>query len=137
MSTPFGILAVPASGMNVMQTWINAISDNVANADNVTNPDDPNFFHQSYVVGSAIPGADGGIGQGVALSGIEKSSGQGTLVFDPNNPAADANGTVRHSDVDVTEQMTSLIIAQRAYSANVNVFEQARDAYKQALEIGK
>ena len=37
----------------------------------------------------------------------------------------------------MVDQMTNLIIAQRAYSANVTVFERARDAYMQALEIGK
>ena len=39
--------------------------------------------------------------------------------------------------VDLADQMTSLIIAQRAYEANAKVFESARDAYRRALQIGR
>ena len=41
------------------------------------------------------------------------------------------------SRTDWAPLMTNLIIAQRAYQANVTVFERARDAYSRALEIGK
>ena len=37
----------------------------------------------------------------------------------------------------MSDEMTSLIIAQRAYQANVTAFERARDGYLRELEIGK
>ena len=67
-----------------------------------------------------------------AIVSLELSDGR--LVYDPNHPLADDNGFVRAPDMDLTDQMTSLIIAQRAYPANVTVFERARDAYLRALE---
>ena len=49
----------------------------------------------------------------------------------------DEAGMVRHPDMNLSDQMTNLIIAQRAYQANVTVFERARDAYMRGLEIGR
>jgi flagellar basal-body rod protein FlgC len=138
MSGPFSSLATPASGVSTMKTWIDAISDNVANINTVHRTSEE-AFQSEYVVAQAVPGsrATGGIGGGVRVGGIQRSSGEGILAFDPENPLADENGYVRRPNVDLTEQLTNLIIAQRAYSANVTVFERARDSYKQALEIGK
>ena len=61
----------------------------------------------------------------------------GVVVSDPSNPLADENGLVRRPDIDMNEQMTSLLIAQRGYQANVAAVERVRDAYQQALTIGK
>jgi flagellar basal-body rod protein FlgC len=120
-----------------MKTWIDAISDNVSNVNTVHRTSE-SAFQSEYVVAQSVPGGSaGGIGAGVRVGGIERSEGDGILTFDPGNPLADANGLVRRPNVDLAEQLTNLIIAQRAYSANVTVFERARDSYKQALEIGK
>jgi flagellar basal-body rod protein FlgC len=136
MSGPFSSLAVPASGISVMKTWIDAISDNVANMNTVRPTSEP-AFQSRYVVARSVPGGAGGIGRGVQVSRIQLSDGEGVLAFDPNHPFADANGVVRRPNVDLVEQLTNLIVAQRAYQANVTVFERARDSYLRALEIGR
>lgn len=131
MTTPFGSLSIAASGMTTMKTWIDAISDNVANANTVKRTSE-SAFQARNVIAESVPG-----GAGVRVASIQLSSGDGTLVFDPNSSLADKDGLVRRPNVDLVEQMTSLIVAQRAYSANVTVFERARDSYLRALEIGK
>ena len=138
MSSPFSTLGTPASGVSVMKTWIDAIAHNIANVDTVHRTSEQ-AFQTEYVVAQSKPGqlGKGGVGQGVSVGSIARSSGDGVLVFDTNSPLADENGLVRRPNIDLSEQMTNLIIAQRAYSANVTVFERARDSYKQALEIGK
>lgn len=145
MSTPFSSLGAPASGMRVYQTWINALSDNVANI-NTVNPAGEPAFQERYVVarssgGSAVaPGgsrANGGIGDGAYIAGTEYGDAGGRMVYQPDHPYADENGMVRMPDMDMSTQMTNLIIAQRAYQANVTVFERARDSYQRALEIGR
>ena len=50
---------------------------------------------------------------------------------------ADEDGMVLGPDMDLSDQMTHMLAAQRAYQANVSAFERARDAYSRALEIGK
>ena len=71
------------------------------------------------------------------MRGIELGSAEGRLVHQPDHPLADEEGMVRHPDMNLSDQMTNLIIAQRAYQANVTVFERARDAYLRGLEIGR
>ena len=43
MSGPFSGLAIPASGMHVYKTWIDALSDNVANVNTVTSTNEAAF----------------------------------------------------------------------------------------------
>ncbi|MFN8051661.1 MAG: flagellar basal body rod C-terminal domain-containing protein [Acidimicrobiales bacterium] len=140
MSGLFGSLGVAYSGMDTYKTWIDATADNVANVNTVRKTSET-AFQAKYVVAQSVPGSRGGvragIGQGTSVADIALSSGNGVVVYDPSSPLADAQGMVRRPDVDMSEQMTNLIIAQRAYQANVTVFERARDAYTQALQIGK
>jgi flagellar basal-body rod protein FlgC len=143
MSPLFSSLGTSASGVSTMKTWIDAISDNVSNVNTVHRTSEQ-AFQSEYVFAQSVPGGSGiggtgsgGIGSGVRVGSVQRSTGDGILAYDPDNPLADENGIVRRPNVDLAEQLTNLIIAQRAYSANVTVFERARDSYKQALEIGK
>ena len=59
------------------------------------------------------------------------------MVYEPNNPLADAEGYVRYPDIDMSSQMSSLIMAQRGYQANAAVVDRARATYEAALQIGR
>ncbi len=61
----------------------------------------------------------------------------GRVTYEPDNPLADANGMVRRPDIDMSEQMVYMQMAQRGYQANVSSFQYARDAYETLLNIGK
>lgn len=135
MSGIFGSIAISGSGMGVYKTWINAISDNVANVSTIR-PADEAAYQERFVVAAAV-GEAGGVGEGAQVTGVNFGSPEGRLVYDPAHPFADADGMVRMPDMDLSDQMTKLIIAQRAYQANVTVFERGRDSYLRALEIGR
>ncbi len=132
----FGSLSVSASGMNVYQTWIDAIADNIANVNTLRSTDDE-AFRQRMVVAQSVGGEGGEIGEGARVAGIRLGDAEGVLRYDPEHPLADEDGMVRAPDVDLASQMSQLIVAQRSYQANVSVFERARDAYQRALEIGR
>jgi flagellar basal-body rod protein FlgC len=132
----FGAIGTTGSGLSVMRKWIDAISDNIANA-NTVRPTSGSAFQARTIIASAIePGADGSPG-GVAATGVELGSAEGRLVHEPNNPLADANGYVRYPDVDMSEQMVQLIVAQRSYQVNLAVLDRVKSAYEQALQLGK
>jgi flagellar basal-body rod protein FlgC len=40
-------------------------------------------------------------------------------------------------DIDLSEQMSTLIMAQRGYQANAAVVDRAKTSYEAALQIGK
>ena len=127
------------SGLTVFRTWMDAVSDNMANLDTVRPTSGP-AFQARFVVANAVGNgqeAMTGAAAGAQVSGISFGDATGRLVHDPTNPMADADGMVRYPDVDMGEQMTQLMIAQRGYQANLAVVDRARDAYQQALSIGR
>lgn len=130
MSNVFGAFDTTGSGLKVYRTWLDAISDNVANMNNASRTSEP-AFQARYVVAQARQGG------GAEVAEIKLGDANGIIVNDPENPLADAQGNVRMPDVDMSEQMTSLLMAQRGYQANLNVIKEIRDAFQQALQIGK
>ena len=128
-----------ASGLGVFRTWMDAVSDNMANL-NTVRPTSEAAFQARFVVAQSIGSgreATTGAPAGAAVAGISFGSAEGRLVHDPTNPLADADGMVRYPDIDMGDQMTQLMIAQRGYQANLSVVDRARDAYQQALSIGR
>jgi len=49
---------------------------------------------------------------------------------------ADADGYVRAPDIDLSSQMSELIMALRGYQASVQTTKSAQDTYNSALSIG-
>ena len=130
----FDALGISGTGMRLHRTWLDAISDNIANANTVrSTSDEP--FKARYVVAQAIE--NGGVGGGVQVAGIELTKDAGKLAYDPTHPLADARGMVQMADVDLGEQMTTMIMAQRGYQANIAAVDRARQAYQAAIQMGK
>ena len=137
--TLFGAIDTSGSGLTVYRKWMDAISDNIANVNDTTSPDEP-AFQERFIVARARSAAGGAAESGAAgvdVAGVQLGDATGELVSDPGNPLADANGMVRKTTIDLGEQMTGLLIAQRSYQANLAVVERARDAYQAALQIGR
>ena len=130
----FEALGIIGSGMHVHQTWMDAISDNIANVNTVRPAGQP-AFQARYVLAQSVE--NGGTGAGEAVAGIQLGNAQGRLVFDPTHPLADAKGYVRLPDVDLAEQMTSMIMAQRGYQANIANLDRVRSAYQAAIQMGR
>ena len=127
------------TGLGVFRTWMDAVSDNLANL-NTVRPTDEAAFQARFVVATAIGSGQEAVTGGPAgarVTGITFGNAEGRLVQDPTNPLADANGMVRLPDIDMGDQMTQLMVAQRGYQANLAVIDRAKDAYQQALSIGR
>jgi flagellar basal-body rod protein FlgC len=132
----FDAIDTSGSGLTTYRTWIDVIANNIANVNDVSPTSGPAFQAQ-YVQAQPVAGGPGAPGRGVAVTGMPTSSPQGILEYSPNDPVADANGYVRRPDIDMSEQMGNLIMAQRAFQANANVVERSTDMYKAAIDIGK
>lgn len=130
--TIFGALGIAGSGLTVHRKWLDAVSDNLANVNDATSTSNP-AFQARYVVAQEM-GGEGGVAVGGAVLSGDTT---GRVVYEPNNPLADAQGNVRYPEIDTASQMTQLIIAQRGYQANAAVIERATEAYQAALQIGK
>jgi flagellar basal-body rod protein FlgC len=133
MSQVFSTLGVAQSGMGAYKLWIDAVADNVANIDNVS-PTSEAAFQERFVL---VSPAENESGTGVVVTGAAFGDPNGRLTYEPNHPYADENGMVRRPDIDLSDQMVYLQVAQRGYQANISVLERARDAYEAALRIGQ
>jgi flagellar basal-body rod protein FlgC len=130
----FDSLRIAGSGLYSHRKWMDAVSDNIANINTVSAPGE-NAFQERMVVAEAV---DYGSGQGgVRVAGMALGSGEGRLVYEPGHELADADGYVRYPDIDLGEQMTQLLMAQRGYQANIATIERATNAYQSALQLGK
>src|SRR5262245_22418522 len=116
MSDPFHSLSISGSGMNVYRTWLDALADNVANVNDVTSTSQA-AFQERFITAQAV--TTNGRPDGAAVTAARFGSALGRVVYDPQHPLADKEGFVRLPDMDLSDQMAHLIVAQRAYQANV------------------
>lgn len=137
MSQMFATLDVARSGMGVYKLWIDALADNVANIDNVSRTDEVAFQERFVVVQSAEDVYGTGAGGGARVIGARYGDPEGRLAYEPTHPMADENGLIRRPDIDLSDQMVMIQLAQRGYQANIQTFERAREAYEAALTIGQ
>ena len=127
----FNAIGVAGTGVTLHRKWLDAVADNIANVDNV-NRTSENAFQARYVVAQEAQD-----GNGAQVGGIAYGSAEGRLSFEPDNPLADTEGYVRRADIDLGGQMAQMIMAQRAYQANLSVVDRARDSYTAAINLGK
>jgi flagellar basal-body rod protein FlgC len=135
----FPAFSTASSGLGVFRTWMDAVSDNMANLD-TARPTSEAAFQARFVVATAVGSGQEALTGGPAgakVTGISFGNAAGRLVNDPTHPMADADGMIRMPDMDMGDQMTQLMIAQRGYQANLSVIQRATDAYQQALTIGR
>ncbi|MFO7293904.1 MAG: flagellar basal body rod protein FlgC [Actinomycetes bacterium] len=132
----FTTLDIAGSGMHVSRFWLDTISHNLANVNTVRGGNEEPFRAQMVVARERLATA-GGPGRGVEVAAVMRQPGEPTRVFDPDHPSADAQGYVTMPLVDLAGQMTDLILATRSYQMNVQVLQDAREAYQTALRIGQ
>jgi flagellar basal-body rod protein FlgC len=130
MST-FNAIGVAGTGVTVYRKWLDAVSDNIANMDNTSRTSEK-AFQARYVV--AQEAADG---NGAQVGGIAYGSATGIVAYEPDNPLADTEGYVRRPDIDLGSQMAQMMMAQRAYQANLSVVDRAKESYTAAINLGK
>ena len=133
MST-FDSLRIGGSSLFVHRKWMDAVSDNIANINTVAAPGE-DAFQERMIVAEAVQYGSGQGGVRVARS--ELGSAEGRMVYEPSNPLADDEGYVKYPDIDLGDQMTQLLMAQRGYQANLATIERATNAYQSALQLGK
>lgn len=127
----FRALDTASSGVALGRVWMDVIGNNVANANTVRPAGEAPFRAQqveAYASGDL---------SGVRVEQLVERGGDPEIVYDPDNPLADAEGYVTRPKVDMSQEMTNLLLANRLYGANLSVMQQARDSYQAALQIGR
>jgi flagellar basal-body rod protein FlgC len=130
----FDTIGIAGTGLFANRKWMDAVSDNVANMNNASSTDQP-AFQERMITAQAVDYGSG-VG-GVQVTGEKLGSADGVRTYEPDNPLADSDGYVKYPDIDLGDQMTQLIQAQRSYQANLQTMKSATEAYQSALQLGK
>jgi flagellar basal-body rod protein FlgC len=144
-------MQISVSGLSAQRVRMDVIASNIANVDTLetaeggpyvrkrvrfetTNPDTGDVVRVSAFDNVL---ADRAIGEGVQVSAIEEDDAALEMVYDPDNPAADADGFVLRPDIDVVTEMTDMLSATRAYEANITVLNALKSMAMTALDISR
>jgi len=117
-------------------------SQNISNSEITHGLDGKPYQRQSVVFESVLAKQQGGLGgtdaQKVQISRIVKDQSPPRLVYKPGDPEADPEtGMVAMPNVNIHEEMADMIVASRAYEANLAVVRNARSMAMQTLQMGK
>ena len=129
---------VSAAGLLAQRVRMDAIANNIANAETTRTPEGGPYRRQQAVF--SLPVEQMGFGEaeiaGPAAS-IEMEDSPPKMVHDPGHPDADASGFVAMPNVNIVEEMVDMISATRAYEANLAAINSAKTMAAAALEIGR
>ena len=132
----FDAIGISGSGIEAMQTWIDASSGNIANSQDAVKPGTPTYAAETPVFAPIPSQPTAGTGEGVEVSGVQLGNSTGLVSHEPNNPLADAKGNVSLPNISLSDQLVKVMEAQQSYSADSDALSKAVTAYKAGLAIG-
>jgi len=160
----FSVFKTASSGMNAQRRQIMVSSENIANANTTRvegregpyrpkqvtlsqNNNTESFrekFHRTQLdlnltriehMESPEPGQQGKQPQDLGPNAEVIEKEQFRYEYDPKHPDADENGMVKYPDLDLVEEMTKMVSANRLYEANLAVVEAEKQVIRQALQL--
>jgi flagellar basal-body rod protein FlgC len=159
----FGGLNISSEGLGAQRRRMNAIAENLANADTTRTEQGGPYkrkiiqlkakgaqMFSTMLRQSSLPlsttnpahisgGAPAMPGDPTNVSTVEATEtvdpAPPRVVYDPGNPDADPNGYVTMPNVNIVTEMVNMISASRAFEANVVAVNAAKNMAKDSLEI--
>jgi len=127
-------MKVSAAGMRVQGTRLRVISENIANADSLPrSPGDQPYRRKVVTFKTELDRATGA--EIVRVDNIGPDKSKFHKRFEPNHPAADAQGYVLAPNVNTLIEMMDMREAQRSYEANLNVIKAAKSMVSQTIDV--
>ena len=127
---------IAVSGLKAQSERLRIISENMANADSIgIRPGEDPYRRQVVTFKDYIDKETGA--KMVKVDKVVPDESQFPLKYDPNHPAANAEGYVAMPNVNPLIEMMDLKEAQRSYDANLSMMQTARDMNSKVLDLLK
>lgn len=150
----FDAISIAASGLTAERTRMDVTSENLANADTTQGANGQPYQRQEVVLqqvgggfSAALSGAMGTVpgtasttgsaAGGVQVAGIVNDPTPDQSVYDPGNPAANAQGYVKMPNVNPVNEMVDMIDESRSYESDVTAMSTAKTMYEKTLDLLK
>ena len=142
------VFNIAGSGMSAQSTRLNTISSNIANAETVSSSVDQTYRARHPVFATVLQQANGSpneslfadrdqAGAGVQVLGVVEDQSELQARYEPNHPAANADGYVYYPNVNVVEEMADMISASRSFQTNAELMNTAKTMLQKVLTLGQ
>ncbi len=127
-------LMISAAGLRVQGQRLRVISENVANANSVSERPGGDPYRRKTISFKNMLDRDAGM-ELVTVDKVRTDPSDFGRKYDPNNPAADQTGYVKLPNVNALIELTDMREAQRSYEANLKVIEVARGMLSKTIDL--
>ncbi len=127
-------IRISSAGMRAQGSRLRVISENIANASSL--PQSPGELPYRRKVITFKNSLDRAIGlETVKVAKVIEDKSEFTKNFNPNHPAADADGYVQTPNVNTMLEMMDMREAQRSYEANLTVIKSSKAMLSSTINI--
>lgn len=127
-------LAISGAGMKVQSDRLRVVAQNIANADATGATPNENPYRRKTISFESVMDRQMGV-ELIQTKRIDTVPGEFSTRYDPNHPAANAQGYVKIPNVDPMIEMMDMREARRAYEANLNMVEASRQMLQQTVNL--
>jgi flagellar basal-body rod protein FlgC len=134
---------IHTSGLTAERLRMDTISTNIANSETTRTEQGGPYIRKIAVFQEQLKFEMGKNGRrekvsaGIKAVAVTDSAEETPLLFKPDHPDADDTGYVRMPNVNLMTEMIDMMVARRAYEANVTALNTSKAMLVKALEIGR
>jgi len=134
-------LEISATGLCAQRKRMDVIASNLANIE-TTHTKKGGPYRRKMVVMSPKPVENFNKAltlqaEGVKIDDIVEDKSPFKKTYNPSHPDANKNGYVLKPNVDLVVEITNMLMARRAFEANIAAIKSTKQMALKALEIGK
>jgi flagellar basal-body rod protein FlgC len=125
---------IAGSGLQAQSMRLRVVSENLANFDSTGKTPGANPYTRKTI--SFADELDEQVGADlvkVDRIGLDKKPYR--VEYDPDHPAADEKGYVKHPNVNMLVELSDMREANRSYEANMQVVKQARELISMTIDL--
>ncbi len=127
-------MIISASGLRAQSVRMRIISENIANADSVASEPGADPYRRNLATFQSELNREMG-DETLETGRVKYDQKDFDKRFDPGNPAADADGYIKVSNVNALIEAMDLQQAERSYQSNLNALEGSRRMATLTLEL--
>lgn len=123
-----------SSGMQAQSKRMRITAENLANAESLADSPDKEPYRRKVVIFENIADKKSGA-QIIRVKKIKSDPAEFPLKYDPQHPAADADGYVKTPNLDTVIEQMDARQAQRSYEANLNMIDISKGMAKKTIDM--
>lgn len=129
-------VSVSATGLRAQSLRMRVIAENLANQDSVARTPGGDPYRRQVVSFKAQVDRKTGA-TAVKIDNVQKDRSDFTRIYEPGNPAANAQGYVLKPNVNGLVETADMRAAQRSYEANLSAIEAAKTLTMRTIDLLK